>query len=81
MVVNANSIVDHVIQIKNGKMIKAKLSVNSIAHGKKDYSWNRSTCICKNSRCLKSIFDDSVILCNYIINFTNSLSTNVTNKT
>ena len=29
----------------------------------KYYIWNPSTCICENSRYLKSIVDDSVILC------------------
>ena len=47
----------------------------------KDYSWNPSTCICKNSRYLKSIFDDSVIFYNAIINFTNIVSRNMTNTT
>ena len=28
---------------------------------KKDYNWNPSTCICENSKYLKSITDDSVI--------------------
>ena len=30
---------------------------------KKDYNWNPSTCICKGSRYLKSVVDDSVIVC------------------
>ena len=46
---------------------------------KKDYSWNPSRCICEKSRYLKSIFDDSVIVCNEIISIRNSISTNVTN--
>ena len=28
---------------------------------KKDYSWNPTTCICENSKCLKNITDTSVI--------------------
>ena len=35
---------------------------------KKNYGWNSSTCICENSRYLKSIVDDSVVVCNEIIN-------------
>ena len=35
-------------------------------------------CICKNSRYLKSISDDSVIVCDVIINVTDSVSKNVT---
>ena len=54
---------------------------------KKDYGWNPRTCICKNSTYLKSISDDSVIVCDGIINVTDSVSksatstipTNVTN--
>ena len=43
-----------------------------------DYSWNPSTCICKNGRFL-SITDTSVIVCDKIINATDSVSTDVTN--
>ena len=32
------------------------------------YIWNRSTCSCKNGKCLESIIDDSVIACDEIIN-------------
>ena len=46
---------------------------------KKDYSWNPNTCICENSRHLESILDDSVIVCDEIINVAESVSTNVTN--
>ena len=34
---------------------------------KNDYSWNPNTCACENSRYLKSIADDSKIVCNEII--------------
>ena len=34
---------------------------------KKDYSWNPSTCICENSKCLKSVADTSVTKCDEII--------------
>ena len=34
---------------------------------KKDYNWNPSTCIYENSRYLRSIADDSVIMCDEII--------------
>ena len=46
---------------------------------KKDFSWNYSTCICQNSRYLKVIVDDSVTVCDEIINFTDSISKNVKN--
>ena len=45
----------------------------------KDYSWNPSTCICEISRYLKSIVDESVIVCDEIINVTDSASKIVTN--
>ena len=44
----------------------------------KDRSWNATICICENSRYLKSVVDNSVILCDEIINVTASVSTNVT---
>ena len=34
---------------------------------KVDYSWNRSTCTCENSKLLKRIADDLVIVCDEII--------------
>ena len=34
---------------------------------KKDYSWNLTTCICENGKYLKSIVDDSKIVCDEII--------------
>ena len=46
---------------------------------KQYYSWNPSTCICENSRYLKSIVDDSVIVHDEVINVTDIASTNVTN--
>ena len=45
----------------------------------KDYSWNPSTCICENGKFFKSIVVTSVIVCNKIINATDSASSNVTN--
>ena len=38
-----------------------------------------STCICENSRYLKSIDDDSVIVCDEVINVRDNASTNETN--
>ena len=46
---------------------------------KKDYSWNPSTCICENSRYLKSTVEDSVIVCGEIINISSSVSTALKN--
>ena len=65
---------------------KCKCKCKKYGTCKKGNSWNLSTCICKNNRYLKSIVDDSVIVCNEIINVidsvpingTNTISTNVT---
>ena len=53
-------------------MINVNVSVKSIKSCKKDYSWNPSTCICSNSRYLKSATNSASK------NVTNTLSTNVT---
>ena len=51
---------------------------------KKDYSWNPSTYICENGKCLKSTVDKSVISCDGIIMLqvvyvANTVNVNVTN--
>ena len=56
MIVNANSILQLAIQVRNGI---TKLIL-------KDYSWNLSTYICPNSKYLNSIDDTSVIQCEEI---------------
>ena len=43
----------------------------------RNYSWNPSICIFENSKYLKHIVDDSVIVCDEIINVMNKVSTNV----
>ena len=58
MIVNANSIVQHVIQIKNG-IIKCQCEYKNYRKCKKKYSWNPSTCICGNNKYLKNIADTS----------------------
>ena len=74
MIANANSIVQHVIQIKNGIMIHTNTSVKSIVCTcKKDYSLNPSTCICENGNYLKGIGDSSVIMYDKIINAADSM--------
>ena len=74
---NANSIVQHVIQIKNGIIILVNASVKSIVSAKKDYSWNPSTCICKNGKYLKSIAHTLLIVCDEILYVKDIVSTNV----
>ena len=72
VIVNANSIAQHVIQIKNGIMKPVNVSVKI----------NLSTCICENSKYLKSIADTSVIACEEIISVMDIIvSTKITNTT
>ena len=85
MIVNGNSIVEHVIQIKNGIIKHVNVNVKVIISEKKDYSWNPSICICENSKYL-SIGDTSIIECDETISvmdivsikMTNTVATNVT---
>ena len=79
VIINANSIVQHVIQITNGIMMNANASVRSIACAIKIIV-EISTCICENSRYFKSIADASVTICDNIISIRNSISINVTNN-
>ena len=70
VIVNANSIAQHVIQIKNGIMKPVNVKINL------------STCICENSKYLKSIADTSVISCEEIISVMDIIvSTKITNTT
>ena len=62
VIVNANSIVEHVIQIRN-EIMKRK----NYRKCKKDYSWNPSSYNCENSKNLKSIAHASVIVCYKVI--------------
>ena len=71
MVVDANSIVQQVIQKKNGIIKHGNVNIRNYPKYKKDYSWNPSTCIFENSKYLKSVNDISVSKCNcygYCIN-------------
>ena len=70
VIINANSIVQHVIQNKNWIMINAKVSLISIVHAKK--------IIVGILAHLKCIVDDSVIVCDETVNVTDIISTNVT---
>ena len=59
MIANAKSIIQIFIRIENGIIKYANVNVKIIvrAKSKRDYSWNPSTCICENSKYLKSIDD------------------------
>ena len=43
---------------------------------KKDYIWNPATCSCENPKYLANIIDDSVILCDAIIETAKTVPTN-----
>ena len=45
-----------------------------------NYGWNLSTCICENSKYLKSIADISVTVCNEIISVMDNVSTKKTSS-
>ena len=78
MILNAYSIVQYVIQLKNETIIHAKASTKNIIPAKTYYSWNHRTFICENGQYLKGVADTSVIVCDEIINSTDSASRNVT---
>ena len=47
---------------------------------KKLYNWNRATCICMNGKYLRSIIDNSVIMCDEIISTVRNVPTTVTSN-
>ena len=79
MIVTANSIVQHVIQIKNGITKHVNVNLKIIVNAKKNYNCHPSTCICENSKYLKSIADNSVIKCDEIISAMDVESMKMTN--
>ena len=78
MVTNANSIVQHIIRIKNGILKHVNVNVKIILC-EKDCSWNHCACICENSKYLKIISDDSKIVRDEIISGMDIVSTKMTN--
>ena len=78
MIVNANSIVQQVIQIKNGIMKGVSVNVKNYRTCKEDYSWDPNTYIYENNRHLKSIADTSVITCDEIRSVMDIASTKLT---
>ena len=61
-----NSATNNSIQKLNNKTCQCECK--NYRKCEKDYNWNPSTCICENSKYLKSIADNSVISC-YEIRF------------
>ena len=78
VIVNPSSIVQHVVQIKNGIIKYANVNVKIIVSAKKYYSWNPSTCIWESSKYLKVISDHSKFLCEEIISVMDIASTKMT---
>ena len=77
MIVNANSIVQHVIQIKNGIIIHVNVNVKKYRSCKEHCSWNPSTCISGNTSLIEY---DEVIIVGDIVSRKkkNTVATNVT---
>ena len=86
VIVNANSIEKHVIQIKNGIIKHVNVNVRIIVSAKKNIVGGILVYICENSKYLKSIADTSVMECYEIITvmdilltkMANAIATNVT---
>ena len=70
MIANANSIVQHVTQIKNRIAKHANMNLKIS---------NSSTCICENTTYFKIISDASKIVWNEIISVTDTVSAEITN--
>ena len=75
MIGNANSIVEHVIQIKKWNNKTCQCECKNYYMCKKYYSWNTNTCICENSKYLKGFADTSVTEFGEIVIVMNNLST------
>ena len=83
MIVNANSIVPHVIQIKNGITVNVNVTAKNIKRASKVIVGIQSHILVKlveNSKYLKNIVDNSNIGFDLIINVTDNVSTNFHNK-
>ena len=89
VIVNADSLLKHIKQIKNGTIKHINVILEIIVSAKVIIvGVDLITCICENSKYLKSIADDSAIVCDEIIDaidivstkLTNTLATNVTKK-
>ena len=83
MIVNANSIVPHVIQIKNGITVNVNVTAKNIKRASKVIVGIQSHILVKlveNSKYLKNVADNSNIGFDVIINVTDNVSTNFHNK-
>ena len=76
--VKANSIVQHVIQIRNGIIKHVNVNVEIIVRANKIILG--ILCICENSKYLKSNADTLLIECDEIISVMNIVSAKMTNS-
>ena len=80
LILNANSIVQHIIQNKNGTKKKGQCECKSLnLKYEIDNNWNHSSCICEYNKYSKSVVDISVAECDEIVIVMNNLSTKKTN--
>ena len=75
MIVNTSSILQHVIQNKNGIMEYVNVNGKIIISTIKDYSWNPSKRVCESSKYLQSIAETSVTEPDGIVIVIDNLST------
>ena len=80
LILNANSILQHIIQNKNGTKKKGQCECKSLnLKYEIDNNWNHSSCICEYNKYSKSVVDISVDECDEIVIVMNNLSTKKTN--
>ena len=80
MIVNANPLIQNVIQTKSRIMVSVNMIVKSFLGVKHKYVWNPSICTYESGMCLKSIFDNLTIVCDDVINVMNTVSKNSEEK-
>ena len=64
---NVDLMEENVIQLNGGIMVNVDVIVKNVMYVKKDYIWNPSATNCKNGKYLARIMDDSVIVCDEVI--------------
>ena len=79
VIVNLNSVVQLVFQIKSGITKNVNVNAKIFISVKKDYNWNSSSCIWENSNNLNNATDTSVTKCNKNVVVIHNLSTKKTN--
>ena len=64
---NVDLMEENVIQLNGGIMVNVDVIVKNVMYVKKDYIWNPSATNCKNGNYLARIMDDSVIVCDEVL--------------